>query len=249
MSDKTATIAETTPTKEFKYCLVGFPDVGLVGSIALSYVIREQQMAEIGHVESDDLPPVLVIHSGDPKPPLRLYSKGDIVAVVSEIPVDPWLIPAIARLIVDWAKSKNVELLIALSGIAVQNRLEIEVPAVYGIGSTPAAKEHVKTAGIEVFEEGFIAGINAVLVKECLNKNVPAMVLLAQSHLKYPDPGAAASLISYFGKLMGLEVDTKKLLAEEDEIRLKLRELMQRTQQQMQQVRKGQEQEIPPMYV
>lgn len=249
MSDKTATIVETTPTKRFKYCLVGFPDVGLVGSIALSYLIQEQQMAEVGHIESDELPPVMVIHRGDPKLPLRLYSKGDIAAVISEIPVDPWLIPSIARLIVDWAKSKNVELLIALSGIAVQNRLEIEVPAVYGIGASPAAKQLMKAADIEVFEEGFIAGLNAVLVKECLNKNISGMVLLAQAHLKYPDPGAAASLIAYFGKLIGLKVDTKKLLAEEDEIRLRMRELMQRTQQQMQQVQKGREQEIPPMYV
>jgi uncharacterized protein len=75
------------------------------------------------------------------------------------------------------------------------------------------------------------------------------MILLAQSYLQYPDPGAAASLISSLTNLTGLRVDTKKLLAQEDEIRLKMRALMQRTQQQMRQTEKGREQEIPPMYV
>jgi len=249
MSGRAVTVVEKTPVDRCRYCLVGVPDVGLVGSIALSYVVQEQQMAEVGHIESDAFPPVIVVHNSDPKPPMRLYSKGDVVAVVSEIPIDPRLIPSIARSIVDWAWSKRVELLIALSGIAVQNRLEIDVPTVYGVGSSPSVRELIKNAGVEVFEEGFIAGLHAVVMEGCLKKSVPSMILLAQSHLQYPDPGAAASLIASLSRLVGLRVDTGKLLAQADEIRLRMRELMQRTQQQMQQAQKGREQEIPPMYV
>ncbi len=248
MSNRDVTIVETTPIKRCKYCFIGVPDVGLAGSIALNYVIQELQFTEIGHLESDALPPVIVVHEGDPKPPFRLYSKGDIVAVISEIPIESWLIPSVARAVVDWVKSKDVELLIALSGIAVQNRLEIDVPAVYGVGSSASSKKVMKDVNIEIFEEGFIVGFHAVLMRECLKKNLPGMVLLAQSHLQYPDPGAAASLITSFNNLVGLKVDTKRLLEQEDEIRLKTRELMQRTQQQMRQTQKGREQEIPPMY-
>lgn len=246
---RVATIVEAASIKRCRYCLIGVPDVGLVGSIALGYIIHEQEMTEVGHLESDMLPPVMVVHDGDPKPPLRLYSKGDIVALISEIPIDPAFLPPMTRSIVDWAKAKGAELLISLSGIAVQNRLEIDVPAVYGIGSSREVKDLVKSAGIELFEEGFIAGLHATVMKECLKKDVPNMILLAQSHLQYPDPGAAASVISSLDKLMGLKVDTKKLLEQEDEIRLRMRELMQRTQQQMRQTQKGREQEIPPMYV
>jgi uncharacterized protein len=86
-------------------------------------------------------------------------------------------------------------------------------------------------------------------MKECLKKGIPNMILLAQSHLQYPDPGAAASLITLFKDLVGMDVDTKKLLVQEGEIRMKMRELMQRTQQHMRQTQKGHEQEIPAMYV
>ena len=77
-------------------------------------------------------------------------------------------------------------------------------------------------------------------------KNVPNMILLAQSHLQYP--GAAASLITSFSKILEWEMDVKNLLTGE-EIRLKLRELMQSTQQQMLTAQKQREQEIPHMYV
>jgi uncharacterized protein len=249
MSSGSVTVVETAPIKECKYCLVGVPDVGLVGSIALGYVILEQQMVEVGYLESDAFPPIIVVHQGDPKHPLRLYSKGNIVAAISEMPIEARLIPLVAQTIVDWAKSKNAEILIALSGIAVQNRLEIDVPGIYGVGSSALMKKLMKDQGIEILEEGFITGLHAVVMKECLKKGVSNMILLAQSHLQYPDPGAAASLIASFDKMVGLKVDTKKLLDRADETRVRMRALMQRTQQQMRQTQKGHEQEIPAMYV
>ena len=249
MSSRIVTIVETAPINKCKYCLIGVPDVGLVGSIALSYVIQEQQMTEVGYLESDAFPPIIVIHKGEPKPPIRLYSKGDVMAIVSEIAIDPKLIPSVARSVVDWAKSKKIEILVTLSGIAVQNRLEIETPGVYGVGSSGYVKKLLKDVGIEIYEEGFIAGLHAVVMKECVKKRVPNMILLVQSHLQYPDPGAAASLITSFQRLIGLDVATDKLLVQEEEIRVRMRELMQRTQQHMRQAQKGHEQEIPAMYV
>ncbi len=249
MSSPTVTIVENTSIRRYKYCVVSAPDVGLAGAIALGYVIEEQQMEEVGYLESEAFLPVMVVHRGDPKPPVRIYHKGDIAAFISEIPIDPFLIPSTSSSIVDWAKTKNVEILIALSGIGVQNRLEIEVPEVYGVGSSSSVKGIMKTANIEILEEGFITGLHATLMKECLKSNVPCLIILSQSHLQFPDPGAAASIIASLNKLTGLNVNTKKLLNQEDEVRLKMRELMQRTQQQMRQTQKGREQEIPPMYV
>lgn len=248
MSGIAVSVVESSPIERCKYCLVGVPDVGLVGSIALGYLIDEEKMIEVGYFESDYFPPVIVVHKGEPRPPFRIYHKGDVAAIFSEMPVDPRLIPYTARSIVDWAKSKGVALLTSLSGIAVQNRLEIDVPEVYGVSSSNSIRSLIKDAGIKLFEEGFLAGLHADVMRECLKKNVPNMILFAQSHLRYPDPGAAASLVSSLNILLGLEVDTKRLLAQEDEIRLKMRELMQRTQQQMRQAQKGREQEIPLMY-
>jgi uncharacterized protein len=243
MNRMSVRIIEATPITRCKYCLIGVPDVGLVGSIALSYLIHEQGMTEIGHLESD------AVHRGDPKPPCRLYQKDDLIAIISEIPIDPPLIPSTARAVVEWARAKHTELIIPFSGIAVPNRLDLEVPAVYGVGSSDAVKTLLTEVDIPLFEEGFLVGLHSATMTECVKKGVPSLMLLAQAHLRYPDPGAAASLLTSFSKLAGLEVDTAKLLAQEDEIRVRMRELMQRTQQQMRQTQKGREQEIPPMFV
>jgi len=122
------------------------------------------------------------------------------------------------------------------------------VPEVYGVASSPDVRKIMDSAGVKALDEGFVAGLHAALMKESLEKRVPCLILLAQSHLKFPDPGAAASLIDALNRLVGLDVDTKELLVHEDEVRLRLRALMQRTQEHMQQVKKGQEQEIPLLY-
>jgi uncharacterized protein len=241
-------VVETTPIDSCRYCVVGFPDVGLVSSIALGHAVLEAKMAEFGHLKSDDFPPVIVVHDGAPKPPMRLYRRNSVVSVVSEIPVDFNFITPITRSLVDWVKSKHVELLVTTSGIAVPNRLEIDVPEVYGVASSPDVRKIMDSAGVKALDEGFVAGLHAALMKESLEKRVPCLILLAQSHLKFPDPGAAASLIDALNRLVGLDVDTKELLVHEDEVRLRLRALMQRTQEHMQQVKKGQEQEIPLLY-
>ena len=248
MSSSRVTVVETTPIDRCRYCVVGFPDVGLVSSIALGHAILEAKMAEFGHLESDDFPPVIVVHDGAPKPPMRLYRRNSVVSVVSEMPVDFNFITPVTRSLVDWVKSKHVELLVTTSGIAVPNRLDIDVPEVYGVASSPAVRKFMDSVGVKALEEGFIAGIHAALMKASLEKRVPCLILLAQSHLKFPDPGAAASLIDALNRLVGLDVDTKELLVHEDEVRLRLRALMQRTQEHMQQVKKGQEQEIPLLY-
>ena len=41
--------------------IVGLPDVGLVGLIAMSYLISELNLEEIAYMDSDLLPPVVVL--------------------------------------------------------------------------------------------------------------------------------------------------------------------------------------------
>lgn len=248
MSHREVSIVEARPTKKVKYCILGAPDVGLVGAISMSYLIQSLKMEQIGHLESDIFGPIVVVHQGVPETPFRLYGRDDIVAFISEIPVETRALFLVARAIVDWAKSKNVELLVSISGIPIPNRLEIDVPQVFGVGTSPAIRDDFKKGNVEPFEEGFMAGLHALVVRECLKKGVNSIVLLAQSHLQYPDPGAAASAINSLNGLLDLNVDVKKLLEQEEEIRLKMRELMRQTQRTMAETPKAREQEIPMMY-
>lgn len=242
-------IVETQPIQHVKHCLIGLPDVGLVGLITVNHVVQAQGMEEVGYLESSLLPPVIVIHQGRPKAPIRIFNKGDMAVITSEIPIPTSAIPSLSTSIIDWAKEKDVELLINISGIAVPNRLEIKVPEVYGVASNEPSRNLLSKVDVKLLEEGFMVGPQAMILKEAVKKDLNTIVVMAQSHYQYPDPGAAAATVNVLNKLAGLNVDVKKLLEQAEEIRLKMRELMQRTYRSMQKMQKAQEQELPPMYV
>ena len=57
-------IVEKKPIPSEATMIIGLPDVGLVGLIATSYLISELNLEEIAYMDSDLLPPVVVLHKG-----------------------------------------------------------------------------------------------------------------------------------------------------------------------------------------
>lgn len=54
--------------------IVGFPSVGLVGSIVSSYLTRDLKLPVVAGVSSADLPPYTLIQNGTAYPPIRIYA-------------------------------------------------------------------------------------------------------------------------------------------------------------------------------
>ncbi|WP_455278975.1 proteasome assembly chaperone family protein [[Eubacterium] cellulosolvens] len=241
-------IIETKPLDSVKHCLVGMPDTGLTGMIAVSQIVEAMKLPEIGHIESDLLPPVMVIHDGEPKVPIRFFGNSNLTVLTSETPISTRAIAPLSRSLIAWAAQKKVEMLVSVSGIAVHNRMEIEIPQVFGVSTNEKGKKRLKEVEIQVLEEGFMVGPHAMIIRESLSKGLTNLVILAQSHSGYPDPGAAASAINAVNKLLNLEVDVKRLLEDAEEIRVKTRELMQRTSKSFEGMAKSQEEELPAMY-
>jgi len=89
-----------------------------------------------------------------------------------------------------------------------------------------------------------MVGTYAMLLKHCMAHAQSSVTLLAESYIQFPDPGAAAAVIEILNRLLSLEVNTKNLLEESEEIRIRNRELMSKTQQAMQQARES----LPGVY-
>jgi predicted ATP-grasp superfamily ATP-dependent carboligase len=81
-----------------------------------------------------------------------------------------------------------------------------------------------------------------------VSKNVSAIAILAQSFYNYPDPQAAAIALKELSKISDVKIDVTKLLERGEEIRLKARDIMKRTQQEMNRMQKSQEYDLP-LYV
>lgn len=230
--------------------LEGFPDVGLVGTIATSYLIDKLGLEEVGYISAEILPPIIAVSDEKLREVMRIYSGGRIAAIISDIPLPAPLVKPLACELMNWVKSKEPELFISLSGLPDPNRLNIDKPGVFVLGCRPELTEKLaKVNGVSKFKEGFIAGVKGMLLREGWKLNVDTAIVLAQSHYNYPDPGAAAEIITYLSKLLKLEVDVAPLLESAEELKLRLRDLMRRTDQMMHSVQKSKELELPPVYL
>ncbi len=218
--------------------IVGVPEAGLVGTIASSYLIEQLKLEERGYIDSDLIPPVMVVHDSMARYPLHIFGKNNVVVVMSEVPLVGRASLEIAKEIASWTKSVKANIVVGITGAPSRKREESQAdgtPAVVGVGNDEISLKLIKTSGASMFDDGVITGFYASLLRSCTNDLQPALVLLAESLAQFPDPGAAVEIVSALNKLMGLKVDTKSLVQEAEGIRLKTRELMQQTQQAQQQ--------------
>ncbi len=230
-----------------KPLLLGFPDTGLVGAISVSYLVEQLRPDEKGYVDSVELPPIVPVSRGEAKELIRIYEGKNYVTIVSEIPIPPALIRSFSESLLDWVAEKKIPEVICLTGVTEPRRLEIETPKIYVLSTSLKLSEYMaKKIDAEVFTEGFVTGVHAEILRLGVRRDLQVHLLLAQSHLNYPDPGAAAQLLMRLPKLVNEQVDIKALLEREEMIRMQLRDLMRRTSEAL--VQKSREMELPAVY-
>ena len=241
-------VVEKEAVPEEPIVVVGLPDVGLVGVIATHYLIQKLGLREVAYVRSDLLPPIAVLHGGLPHSPVRVFGDKGLVVILSETAVPADAVAPLSRAIVDWCRAKRAKLIISLSGIPVPNRQDIDHPGVFGAASLPETLEFLKQHDVKVLESGIMVGPYALILRYCAEQGLPALVLSAQCFFAYPDPEAAAAVLSVLAGFLGLELDVEELLQKGEEIRLRARDIMRRTQRELARMRKTQEYDIP-LYV
>ncbi len=242
-------IVEEKPIPKQPIIITGLPDVGLVGVIAAYEIISYLKMQEIARVESELFPPMVVLHEGLPYAPVRFFGHGNLVTLVSEIALPSLAVAPISEAIVKWAHEKKAELVISIGGVAEQDRQNIKNLDVFGAASDRTSLQILEDHNIKILEEGYLVGAYALILKDCVEKKIPSISLLAQSFYNYPDPEAAAAVLTELNKLLGTNIDTSDLIKRGEEIRLKARDVMKRTEVEMEEMRKTQEYDVPPLYV
>ena len=241
-------IVERGPVPPGGVLLAGLPDVGLVGVIATTHIISSLGMEEVAYIDSNLLPPIAVLHDGLPHSPLRIFHKDGILAVLSETAIPASAVQPISQSIVDWCKGKEVKMVVSLGGLPTPNRQNIEEVKVFGAASNDEALKALREGSVEILERGFMVGPYALILRYCAEKGINAIALLAQSFFEYPDPEAAAAVVSKVTEMLNLEVDVTELLKKGEEIRLRARDVMRRTQQELARMSKSQEYDLP-LYV
>jgi uncharacterized protein len=213
--------------------LMGFPGSGLVGTIALQYMVDQMEFELIGSMTSRFFPPLAMMNRGVINDPVRLYSKTNdkfnITAIVADIPVSPMICYEIASGIFDWLEPFKPREVLTIAGI-VTNEPEKRV---FGVATTAGALARIQDHTI-VLPIGSISGIASSILTECKVRGINGYGLLGET-VNAPDPRASAATIEVLNKLYDLGLDVQPLIEQAVEIEQSMGKLAEEVQQQAEQ--------------
>ena len=218
-----AEIYQATGTKlKNPIIFAGFVGAGLVGTISVDYIINKLDMKEIGFLRSKHLPPSTVFMQGRLRHPFRLYASndGNICAIICEIIINREGLYTIASAILDWAEEKGSNEIVILDGVA-SDKHDKKAFCAAEVDLCRVMEEH----GIKMIPQGFITGISGGILNECLIRKIQGVTLLAKADETMPDIPAAVTLIESLNKVYAINVDTKELKKQKNQIGNELKEL------------------------
>ena len=214
---KTIIIERDSIQLENPVLIDGLPGLGMVGRIAVKYLVKKLKAKPFAHLYSPHFPYYVIVNS---KGNIRLlrgvfyYWKnqqnrdlilftGDSQAQTIEGQYE------IAAKIADYAKSKGVSLIITLGGY----RKEVEgSPKVYAVSTSRELLEKaLKAECIKSPSGNPIVGIAGILLGIARFKGLNALCLLGETRGYIPDPKAAKSVLNALCKILELNVDLSGL--------------------------------------
>lgn len=180
------------------------PSVGLVSTIAATYLITTLPMDQVLAMDSDDFPALSMVYASKPKFPVRMYAeaKAKLGVFISEVPLPPRAHRTVARALLDWAKAKGARQIVSLEGLPLPEGATKADVRVWGVGSTDRARKSIQAAGVGALETGLIAGVSGVLLNEGRWQNFDVISFLAGARPNLPDAYAAARLLEALDRLL-----------------------------------------------
>lgn len=219
--------------------VIGFPSVGLVGSIAAAYLVDSLHLKEVGGVLSQSLPPTALIQNGIGYSPIRVFI-GDVVCgpdgscqqlcvVVSNITPKPAIIPPLAHGLVSWAREHGARQVVCLEGLKVEEG-QADEARTFGVASDETGRKMLDMLKVSPQPNGPLVGLGGILVYVSRALGQPALCLLAEAHENFPDARGAARLLDVLQPLVPLvKIDGKPLLEQARIIEAVLREQIDRS--------------------
>lgn len=234
------------PSKE-NILLVGFPSNGLVGTFAISYLIDNLGMKEIGEINHPDLPPVLFVENGEILPPIRIYKKNNIFVIISVLPFDPYLAYDFTESILKYSKKNDIQKIIIVSGMEAISK-DPKDSKIYGLVTHQSLEQVLYTNQISKFLSGSIFGTDAAMITVFRKSKIPALFLYTECHPFFPDPEASILAITTLSKILNVKMNTSDIQKKMERLRIQHRNLMEETIHTLQQQQLKNQPRIPQIY-
>lgn len=212
-----------------KYTFIeGFPGIGLVGPMAISYIIDKLSLEYVGYMESTDFPPLISVHDTKPMPPIRVYASQQykIVTIFAEFAVPLELVYEMTSAVYNFISANRISSIMSISGIPVLSGTALNSAMV--VASRDSELKSAMKVGLKPIREGVATGITALLLKRAALDSFPDTSIMVPLEQNVANPKYAKVAIEAVNSLLGLKIDTDELSKEAKEMEEKLKELMKR---------------------
>ncbi|MBU0460184.1 MAG: PAC2 family protein [Nanoarchaeota archaeon] len=204
----------------------GFPGFGLIGTIAIEFLLEHLETEKIGIIEMEDMPAMIAIHQNKVIEPISIhYNKKYNLVLIHAINIGKNQGWKLASQIDDMAKLLGAKQIISLEGVGSPNP---------GSGRVfyYSTQNHVQKklgGSASPLMEGIIVGVTGALLAK--STKTPILALFAEAKSNMPDSRAAAEIIKALDAYTGLKVDPKPLLKQAAMFEQKLKSIIGKTKQ------------------
>ncbi|MGQ9530866.1 MAG: proteasome assembly chaperone family protein [Candidatus Bathycorpusculaceae bacterium] len=232
----------------------GLPGLGLVGKIAIRYLIKNLKAVKFAHLYSPHFPYFVLVSK---KGSVRLLrgsfyfwknkgGKNDIILFTGDSQAQT--IEGqyeISDRILDFAKKYNVKLIITIGGYRVEAK---EKPKVIAAATNAELLNDALKAGAIVSPMGSpIVGTAGLILGLARFKKIPAICLLGETRGYLPDPKAAKSVLEVLRALLGIDLDLTGLdeeISKAEKMVLRLQKIEEKRALQAEELRKEEDKKI-----
>jgi uncharacterized protein len=222
-----AKIKKTEPPKNPTTLFLGLPGPGLIGTMAMTYIIHALKMDLIGEIENSPAS-IVFVDNGQIVGPVRIYKKDKAFAVLSDIPINYDNVVDFTEAIISFSKRNKIDLIIFISGIHAPDR-NISDLKTYGLVTKENLEKILYNNEIPKFLSGVISGPDAAILTQLKNSTIPTIALHTECNYFFPDPDAAMHAIKTLSHIMKIEIDLTEFKKQVDYLRLQNRQLMEET--------------------
>jgi uncharacterized protein len=199
----------------------GLPGLGLVGKIAIRYLIKQSKAQKFAHLYSPHFPYFVLVNK---KGSVRLLRGSFYYRKNTEGKNDLLLFTGdsqsqtiegqyeIAECMLDFAKKHNVQTIVTIGGYRVETD---EKPKVFVAATSPEILSEATKAGAVISESGSpIVGTAGLILGLARFKKIQALCLLGETRGYLPDPMSARSVLEVLKSMFGFDLNLAGLDAD-----------------------------------
>jgi len=202
----------------------GFPGFGLIGTIAVEFLLEHLKTEKIGLIEMEEIPAMIAIHQNKVIEPVSLhYNKDYNLVLIHAINIGNNASWKLASEIRELATILTAKEIISLEGVGSPTG---ESSKVYYYSTDDKLNNKRFGDGANPLMEGIVVGVTGALLAKHLP--VPITALFSEAKSNLPDSKAASEIIKVLDSYLGLKVDVKPLEKQAVSFEKKLKDIMEK---------------------